>query len=127
MSELELEGRLFATGAPTSGALTEALESAAPLKCAAAASEASPPGPPAPAGASGSAAAEKTRAPHLSFKDAKQQLLERFEREYLLQLLRRCEGNLARAARESGLHRKSIERLVSRYQLDPRRMRRSAR
>ncbi|MBU8895734.1 hypothetical protein KRR26_08965 [Corallococcus sp. M34] len=29
-----------------------------------------------------------------------------------------CEGNLSRAARESGLHRKSIERLVKKYQLD---------
>jgi DNA-binding NtrC family response regulator len=58
----------------------------------------------------------------LLFKDAKEQLLQQFEREYLIQLLRRCDGNLSHAARESGLHRKSIERLVSRYQLDPRRM-----
>jgi ActR/RegA family two-component response regulator len=63
----------------------------------------------------------------LSFKEAKAQLVERFEREYLLRLLRRCDGNLSRAARESGMHRKSIERLVSRYQLDPRKMKRSAR
>jgi DNA-binding NtrC family response regulator len=55
---------------------------------------------------------------HLSFKDAKEQLLENFEREYLSSVLARCEGNLSRAARESGLHRKSIERLVKKYQLD---------
>ena len=55
---------------------------------------------------------------HLSFKDAKEQLLENFEREYITSVLRRCEGNLSRAARESGLHRKSIERLVKKYQLD---------
>ncbi len=59
---------------------------------------------------------------HLSFKDAKEQLLETFEREYIGQVLRRCEGNISRAARESGLHRKSIERLVKKYQLDARAM-----
>ncbi|SEU29926.1 regulatory protein, Fis family [Stigmatella erecta] len=55
---------------------------------------------------------------HLAFKDAKEQLLENFEREYITSVLGRCEGNLSRAARESGLHRKSIERLVKKYQLD---------
>lgn len=55
---------------------------------------------------------------HLSFKDAKEQLLETFEREYISSVLGRCQGNLSRAARESGLHRKSIERLVKKYQLD---------
>jgi DNA-binding NtrC family response regulator len=59
---------------------------------------------------------------HLSFKDAKEQLLENFEREYITSVLARCEGNLSRAARESGLHRKSIERLVKKYQLDARSM-----
>jgi DNA-binding NtrC family response regulator len=59
---------------------------------------------------------------HLSFKDAKEQLLENFEREYIGQVLKRCEGNISRAARESGLHRKSIERLVKKYQLDARSM-----
>jgi DNA-binding NtrC family response regulator len=50
------------------------------------------------------------------------QLLENFEREYLTQLLKRCDGNLSRGARESGLHRKSMERLVKKYQLDARAM-----
>jgi len=59
---------------------------------------------------------------HLSFKDAKEQLLESFEREYISQVLRRCDGNISRAARESGLHRKSIERLVKKYGLDARSM-----
>jgi len=59
---------------------------------------------------------------HLSFKDAKEQLLESFEREYIGQVLRRCDGNISRAARESGLHRKSIERLVKKHQLDARAM-----
>ncbi len=60
---------------------------------------------------------------HLAFKEAKEQLLETFEREYLVTLLSRCEGNMSRAARESGLHRKTIERLVKKYELDPRGMR----
>lgn len=60
---------------------------------------------------------------HLTFKAAKEQLLERFEREYLTELLKRCDGNLSRAARESGMHRKSIERLVKKYQIDARALR----
>jgi DNA-binding NtrC family response regulator len=59
---------------------------------------------------------------HLSFKDAKEQLLENFEKEYIGQVLRRCDGNISRAARESGLHRKSIERLVKKYALDAKSM-----
>jgi DNA-binding NtrC family response regulator len=55
---------------------------------------------------------------HLSFKEAKEQLLEAFEREYLTTLLKRTQGNMSQAARESGLHRKSIERLVRKYELD---------
>ena len=57
---------------------------------------------------------------HLGFHEAKEQLLESFEKEYLGALLKRCEGNISRAARESGLHRKSIERLVKKYDLDAR-------
>lgn len=60
---------------------------------------------------------------HLPFKLAKEQLLERFEREYLMGVLKRCDGNLSRAARESGIHRKSIERLVKKYQLNPKALR----
>ena len=44
--------------------------------------------------------------------------LEAFEREYLTTVLRRCAGNITRAAKESGLHRKSIERLCKKYGLD---------
>ena len=57
---------------------------------------------------------------HLSFHEAKEQMLTGFEREFVSQVLKRCEGNLSRAARESGMHRKSIERLVKKYQLDVR-------
>jgi DNA-binding NtrC family response regulator len=63
---------------------------------------------------------------HLSFKDAKEQLLENFEREYITQVLKRCDGNISRAARESGLHRKSVERLVKKYSLDARAIKQGA-
>jgi DNA-binding NtrC family response regulator len=63
---------------------------------------------------------------HLSFKDAKEQLLESFEREYITQVLKRCDGNISRAARESGLHRKSVERLVKKYSLDARAIKQGA-
>jgi len=55
---------------------------------------------------------------HLGFHEAKEQVLDVFEREYLAALLKRCEGNISRAARESGLHRKSIERLLKKHELD---------
>ena len=60
---------------------------------------------------------------HLGFHEAKEQLLENFEREDLTALLKRCEGNASRAARESELHRKSIERLVKKYEIDARELR----
>ena len=53
----------------------------------------------------------------LGFHEAKEQLLDAFERDYLTALLKRCEGNISRAARESGLHRKSIERLLKKHEL----------
>jgi DNA-binding NtrC family response regulator len=60
---------------------------------------------------------------HLSFKEAKDQVLAQFEREYLGSLLVRCGGNVSQAARQSGMHRKSIERLAKKYQLDVRALR----
>jgi DNA-binding NtrC family response regulator len=54
---------------------------------------------------------------HLPYHQAKQRVLEAFEREYLGELIKRCNGNVSRAARESGIHRKSIERLVKKLGL----------
>jgi DNA-binding NtrC family response regulator len=62
---------------------------------------------------------EKHRA-HVAFHEAKERVLAKFEREYLAALLERCAGNLSEAARESGLHRKSIERLSKKHRLDAR-------
>jgi DNA-binding NtrC family response regulator len=54
----------------------------------------------------------------LAFKDAKGQIVEAFEREYLADLLRRHHGNISAAAREAGIDRNYIHRLVKKYNLD---------
>lgn len=53
------------------------------------------------------------------FKDAKDMLITRFEREYLRQLLIRAHGNMARAAREAGIDRKYLYMLLKKYGLAP--------
>jgi DNA-binding NtrC family response regulator len=63
---------------------------------------------------------------HLDFKEAKQQVLDAFEREYIAGHLKRCKGNISRAARESGMHRKSVERLAKKHHLSVRALKRSA-
>lgn len=52
-----------------------------------------------------------------SFKHAKQQAVEMFEREFLTELLKRNDGHMSRAAREAGVDRKTIERMVKRHGL----------
>jgi DNA-binding NtrC family response regulator len=53
----------------------------------------------------------------LPFKKAKNQLVESFEREYLGALLARCGHNISRAAREAGIDRVYLHRLLKRYAL----------
>jgi DNA-binding NtrC family response regulator len=57
--------------------------------------------------------------PHgdLSLKEAKDQLIDAFERKYLEDLLERCEGNLSKAARVAGVDRKTIARMLKRHGL----------
>jgi transcriptional regulator with PAS, ATPase and Fis domain len=50
-----------------------------------------------------------------SYKEAREELLESFERQYLQELLERCQGNLSLAARESGVDRKTIARMLKRH------------
>jgi DNA-binding NtrC family response regulator len=54
----------------------------------------------------------------LPFKEAKEQLIEGFERDYLKSLLERCEGNFSRAAREAGIDRVYLKKLVRKHGLD---------
>jgi DNA-binding NtrC family response regulator len=57
------------------------------------------------------------------FKEAKEGLVERFEREYLRRLLARNAGKVARAAREAGIDRKYLYMLMSKHGLDPKKKR----
>ena len=52
-----------------------------------------------------------------SYKQAKQQAVESFERNFLVDLLKRHDGHMGRAAREAGVDRKTIERMVKRHGL----------
>ena len=52
-----------------------------------------------------------------SFKQAKQQAVESFERNFLIDLLKRNEGHMSNAAREAGVDRKTIERMVKKHGL----------
>ncbi|MCG8424365.1 MAG: sigma 54-interacting transcriptional regulator [Proteobacteria bacterium] len=57
----------------------------------------------------------------LPFKEAKGQLVEMFEREYIEDLIRRHKMNLSAAAREAQIDRKHLRELIRKYGLDPRR------
>ena len=48
------------------------------------------------------------------FHEAKDELVDRFEREYLTDLVRRADGNLSEAARLAGLERKFLYKLLER-------------
>ncbi len=52
-----------------------------------------------------------------TFQDARQRVLDAFEREYVRALLERHEGNVSAAAREAGLARSAFYRLLGRHQL----------
>ena len=69
------------------------------------------PGPAAPA-----AAPDLT----LPFKEAKEKLIEGFERDYLKGLIERCEGNVSRASREAGIDRVYLRKLLRKHGLDAR-------
>ncbi len=68
-------------------------------------------------------ATEPARAPtvhvraDISFKDAKEQWLSAFEKEYLESLLTKHGGNLSQAAREAAVDRKHFRRLARKYGL----------
>lgn len=53
----------------------------------------------------------------IPFKDAKQQVVENFEKEYLLELLRKNNHNISAAAREAKIDRKHIRNLLKKYDI----------
>ncbi len=56
----------------------------------------------------------------LPFKEAKGQLVEQFEREYIIDLMKRHKMNLSAAAREAQIDRKHLRELLRKYGLDTR-------
>ncbi|MFO0684667.1 MAG: sigma 54-interacting transcriptional regulator [Sandaracinus sp.] len=53
----------------------------------------------------------------LPFREAKQALVDRFERRYVMRWLERTAGNAARAARETGLDRSYLTDLIRKHRL----------
>jgi len=53
----------------------------------------------------------------LNFKEAKDALLEKFEIEYLTYYLKKNSGNISRTADECGIDRRSIHRLINKYNI----------
>lgn len=51
------------------------------------------------------------------FKASKQQLVETFEKAYWSRLLERTDGNVSKAARVAGVHRKSVEYILKKLDL----------
>ncbi len=48
----------------------------------------------------------------LDFKNAKEQLIRNFERQYLEDLLKKHNNNISKVAAEAGLNRKTIYRMM---------------
>ncbi len=53
----------------------------------------------------------------LPFKEAKNQLIEKFEKSYWSSLLERTDGNVSKAARIAGVHRKSVEYILKKLDI----------
>ena len=73
-----------------------------------------------PLGAGESRPSGATAELELPFKEAKERLIEGFERDYLKGLLERCEGNISRASREAGIDRVYLRKLLRKHGLEDR-------
>jgi len=54
----------------------------------------------------------------LPFKDAKEEWISSFERDYILELLRRHQGNISQASREADIDRKYFRKLMVKHGID---------
>ena len=52
-----------------------------------------------------------------SFKEAKEKVIEQFEIEYLTHRLKLNDGNISKTADECGIDRRTIHRLISKYNI----------
>ncbi|MBN2359686.1 MAG: sigma 54-dependent Fis family transcriptional regulator [Deltaproteobacteria bacterium] len=75
----------------------------------------------APVRTSASSAAGEDPAPSCSlqipFKEQKAELIEKFERSYTKSLLEHHKGNVSAAARQAGIDRMSLHKLINKYQI----------
>ena len=55
---------------------------------------------------------------NLPFKDAKEQWIAAFERQYVLSLLSKNRGNISHAAREAEIDRKYFRKLMRKYDIE---------
>ncbi len=53
----------------------------------------------------------------IPFKEAKNRLVEAFEKRYWMRLLRKTDGNVSKSARIAGVHRKSVEYILKKLDL----------
>ena len=53
----------------------------------------------------------------LNYKDAKEKIIEKFEIEYLTYHLKINDGNISKTAEECGLDRRTVHRLITRYNI----------
>ena len=66
-------------------------------------------------GAAGGLLSDAKHLRDIPLKDAKEKLVDAFERDYLVELLERNGGNVSKAAREADMDRKSITRLLKKH------------
>lgn len=52
------------------------------------------------------------------FKEEKAELVDEFERKYILKLLKRNDGNISKSAREAGIERAYLQRLIKKYGIE---------
>jgi DNA-binding NtrC family response regulator len=52
-----------------------------------------------------------------NFDEARTQVIESFEREYVTRLLRKHQGNVSGSAREAGKDRRTLGRLIKKYKI----------
>jgi transcriptional regulator of acetoin/glycerol metabolism len=83
-----------------------------------------PQAPPAQVGATGPSPLVAPKTPEellgvgVTFKDAKERWVSTFERDYILQTLRRNSGNISHAAREADIDRKYYRKLMKKYDIE---------
>jgi len=62
----------------------------------------------------------------LTYKEARRGLLERFNVNYISELLKECNGNVSLAAKKAGLERQSLQHLMRKYGINSEEFRNSA-